>query len=140
MNFRNLFRKTAKISARVPARPVHSDEFLEIAKEHKNMYRSCDINKLAVYNLFYCAYRAGNMRCVAVNEYPSIRKQLPTPVEYVFFSPKISKTIYVRETYPRQNVGMYMVHIEGYREVYFDKYNLAAMRAARLVARAEQNR
>lgn len=121
-------------------RPAHSENFMEIAQEHNEMLRAFDSNKLAVYKLFCCAYRAGNMQCLARNEYPSIRKQLPTPVEYVFFSPKISETIYVRETYPCQNVGMYMIHIEGYKEVYFDKYNLAAMRAARLISMVEKQR
>lgn len=136
MKIGNLFNKKAKPVNEVAARPVHSETFMQISQEYNGMLPQY----IEVYNMFRRAYRAGNIEFVARTEYPSARHLLPTPVEYSFFSPALSKRIYIRETYPQKNFGEYMVHIEGHREAYFNKYNPAAMRAARLIAATEQQR
>lgn len=138
MNFRNIFRKSTKKTAAAPARPAHNDAFIQIREEYESMLQYPDKQKFEVYDLFRQAYRNDAMLLIKKTEYPSMGKRLPTPVEYTFYSIELNRRIYIRETYPCQNVGMYMVRIQGYKEQYFDKYNLAAMRAARLIEATER--
>ncbi|MBD5400714.1 hypothetical protein HDR61_03145 [bacterium] len=140
MKIGNMFKKKVKSSATTTERPAYSAVSVAIRQEYNYMRNHATNREVATYALFHRAYRAGNIQFIGMARYPSIGGRLPTPVEYAFYSPELARHIYIREAYPEQNVGMYMVRISDDPEVYFNKYNLGAMRAARLIAGAEKQR